>query len=73
MEHAGVVDEYIGTSVSNQIVDVLAVDLFVQNINVVSLAILNLCNRFDQPLVLLNSLSITKRITIFDKTQDSLN
>ena len=67
MEYAWVVDEYIGSSVPDQVVDVLAVNLFIQDIDVMTLAILNFCNRFDKPLILLNPLSIAGKIKYSSK------
>ena len=67
MEYARVVDENIGSSVADQVVDVLAVNLFIQDIDVVTLAILNFGNRFDKPLILLNPFSIAGKIKYSSK------
>ena len=52
---------------ADQVVDVLAVDLFIQDIDVMTLAILNFGNRFDKPLILLNPLSIAGKIKYSSK------
>ena len=67
MEYARVVDEYIGSSVPDQVVDVLTVNLFIQDIDVMTLAILDFGNRFDKPLILLNALSIAGKIKYSSK------
>ena len=67
MEYAWVIDENIGSSMADQVVDILAVDLFIQDIDVMTLAILNFGNRFDKPLILLNPLSIAGKIKYSSK------
>ena len=52
---------------ADQVVDVLAVDLFIQDIDIMTLAILNFGNRFDKPLILLNPLSIAGKIKYSSK------
>ena len=45
-------------------IDVLTIDTLVKNVNIVSFALLYLCNRFHQSLVLFNTFSISI-LTVF--------
>ena len=64
LEEPRVILEDIRTSVPNEVVYVLSVNIFVQNINVSSLAILNFSDRLDQPFILYNTLPIPKEIKV---------
>ena len=60
-ENARVIRKNVRTGVANQVVNVLAVNFLVKNINVVALSLLNFSDRFDKSFVLLNPLSVAMK------------
>ena len=57
-ENARVIRKNVRTGVANQVVNVLAVNFLVKNIDIVTLTLLNFSDRFDKSFVLLDPLSV---------------
>ena len=57
-EKAAIVRENVGSSMSDEVIDVLAIYAFVKNINIVALSLLNLGDRLHQSFVLSDTFSI---------------